>query len=47
MADLAYYQTRAARERALAQRQQHPNARHVHLVMAERYERLLAEAANR
>ena len=47
MADLAYYQTRAARERAAAQRQQHPAARHVHLVMAERYERLVAEATTR
>ena len=44
MADLTYYQARAVRERAAAERQQHPAARHAHLVMAERYERLIADA---
>lgn len=45
MSDSNYFQLRARREREAALRQQHPAARHAHLVMAERYERLLAEGA--
>jgi hypothetical protein len=43
MSDSNYFQLRARREREAALRQQHPAARHAHLVMAERYERWLAE----
>ncbi|WP_171982500.1 hypothetical protein [Sphingomonas sp. LM7] len=43
MPESAYFQKRAHREREAAQRQQHPVARHAHLVMAERYERMVAE----
>jgi hypothetical protein len=39
----AYFQHRAHREREAARRQQHPAARHAHLVMAERYERMMTE----
>lgn len=45
MSDSNYFQLRARREREAALRQQHPAARHAHLVMAERYERLIAEGA--
>jgi hypothetical protein len=47
MSDSAYFQFRARREREAALRQQNPAARHAHLVMAERYERLLAEGMGR
>jgi hypothetical protein len=47
MSDSIYYHVRARREREAALRQQHPAARHAHLVMAERYDRLIAEAAGR
>lgn len=43
MSDVIYFQHRARREREAAARQGHPAARHAHLVMAERYERLIAE----
>lgn len=43
MSESAYYEVRARREREAAHRQQNPAARHAHVVMAERYERLLAE----
>jgi hypothetical protein len=44
MIDHDYYRARAHREREAAIRQLHPAARHAHLVMAERYERLIAQA---
>ena len=46
MSDSIYFQVRARREREAALRQQHPVARHAHLVMAERYERLSVEGRN-
>lgn len=46
MSDSIYFQVRARREREAALRQQHPVARHAHLVMAERYERLSSEGSN-
>ncbi len=46
MSDSSYFQVRARREREAALRQQHPVARHAHLVMAERYERLSSECGN-
>jgi hypothetical protein len=46
MSDSTYFQIRARREREAALRQLHPVARHAHLVMAERYERLSAQSGN-
>ena len=47
MTDAVYFELRARREREAAARQGHPAARHAHLVMAERYERLIAEGTAR
>ncbi len=43
--DAAYYSRRAREERAAALKAPHPNARLVHLEMAEAYELRLREAA--
>ncbi|NIJ21754.1 hypothetical protein FHS95_003465 [Sphingomonas naasensis] len=47
MSDSIYFELRARREREAAERQRNPAARHAHLVMAERYERLIAEGVAR
>jgi hypothetical protein len=47
MNDLNYFRMRAERERQAAERQQHPIAREAHLLMAERYERLVAQQQTR
>jgi hypothetical protein len=47
MANGDYYALRARRERAAAERQQHPAAREAHRVMAERYERLVADSSRK
>ena len=43
--DAAYYSRRAREERAAALKAPHPNARQVHLDMAEAYEERLREIA--